>query len=430
MNENFNLLHNRNFLKLWTAQVFSQVAIHSINFVLIITTYSITNTNRSVSTLIIVTGLAAFLFGVPAGVLSDHLNRKSTLFWTSVIRFIGALTLILVGGSYYGILIFAFLLNSISQFFYPSEASSIPSLVKKDHLISANSLFSITYYIAQVTGYLAAGLTLAQIGYSHFMMIASFMFLMAAIFIRQVIYPNSERNITSNRVKVKKIVVMLKEDFNQTISAIKKEFTKGFSLIKRNRKIKISFIYLTTLQVIIGMVAALIPGFAVEILNVNAEKASLYMVAPLVVGLLSGSAILSRFGRKIKEEYIVHFGVFIASLGFAIVFYLPSINVNDSLFDKYFIAILAMFLIGFANSLIYVISNTRLQSNAKEGLLGRIYGALQTAVTIVGFLPVLFSGVLADFVGVNYVFLGISITTLVLHLSITFLLPYFSKVKV
>ena len=64
------------------------------------------------------------------------------------------------------------------------------------------------------------------------------------------------------------------------------------------------------------------------------------------------------------------------------------------------------YLLGFANSLLDVPSNTILQKETEGDMRGRVYGILSASVGGAGILPVVISGVLADLVGVgNVIFL-------------------------
>ena len=74
--------------------------------------------------------------------------------------------------------------------------------------------------------------------------------------------------------------------------------------------------------------------------------------------------------------------------------------------------IVLAFIVGFANSLIFVTSNTAIQVAAGEGIRGRIYGLLNALVGAVSFLPVVLAGALADLLGVGAVITAIGILML------------------
>jgi predicted MFS family arabinose efflux permease len=84
------LLKNTNFLKIWSAQLLSQIASNLLNFALIIRIFDLAaNTpfaNISVSLLILSFGIPSIIFAVLAGAYVDHLDRKKVLVITNLLR--------------------------------------------------------------------------------------------------------------------------------------------------------------------------------------------------------------------------------------------------------------------------------------------------------------------------------------------------------
>ncbi|MBU1075023.1 MFS transporter, partial [Patescibacteria group bacterium] len=142
----FGLLSNRNFVKLWLAQSFSQPAGHMLNFVLVLKIFEITESNFIVSLLVALITIPPILFSSMAGVLADSLNRKFIMIISNLLRGVVVLGLIFFGDSYHAILVFAFLVAFIEVFFGPAMNASIPTLTKKENLFSANTLFLFTLY--------------------------------------------------------------------------------------------------------------------------------------------------------------------------------------------------------------------------------------------------------------------------------------------
>ena len=73
------LLKNRNFLKIWSAQLVSQIASNLLNFALIIRIFDLASktqfANISVSLLILSFGIPSIIFAVLAGAYVDHLDQ-------------------------------------------------------------------------------------------------------------------------------------------------------------------------------------------------------------------------------------------------------------------------------------------------------------------------------------------------------------------
>lgn len=78
------------------------------------------------------------------------------------------------------------------------------------------------------------------------------------------------------------------------------------------------------------------------------------------------------------------------------------------------ILIVLAFIIGIANSLVFVPSNTLLQERTSEEVRGKAYGVLNTLVGILSFIPIILVGGFADTYGVSTVIIGIGVAILLL----------------
>ena len=92
------LLTNKNFLKLWTSQLFSQLSANLLNFALIIRVFDLAAGTKyasiSVSLLVLAFGVPSIIFALLAGAYVDHLDRKKVLVATNIIRAILVLMLL------------------------------------------------------------------------------------------------------------------------------------------------------------------------------------------------------------------------------------------------------------------------------------------------------------------------------------------------
>ena len=88
------VLRNPKFLALFGSQIFTQVGGNMVLFGLTVTVFSLTNSNTSVSILLLTFLVPAVIFGAIAGVFVDMFDRRKILIWTNFAR--GALFLLLV----------------------------------------------------------------------------------------------------------------------------------------------------------------------------------------------------------------------------------------------------------------------------------------------------------------------------------------------
>lgn len=410
------IFENKNFLKLWSAQIFSQVGIHSLYFATIVSVYSLTSSNQAVALIVISYGLASFLFGTPAGVISDHFNRKSIMFWSLIGRFLLGIILIFLNNTLLGPILVVFVLNSIAQFFFPCEGSSIPVLVKEKHLVIANSISMSTNYLAQIVGYILPGIMISVYGFTLSVFVLSCLFLLASIFIRLIEYPLDNREHVKNRIKIKQLLYQLSDNFVDSIISIGSEFKKGFLLVIKRQNVRENFLYLCLLQITIGSISSLLPGLADSILSVDVKRAGLFLVSPVVLGLLVGTNLLSRNNGRLKDGRIINIGIYMAVVAlFAVSCIRLIIDYTGVEIYKY-MSLVFMFFVGMANSLVFITSNSGLQKDVEKNLLGRVYGLLQSTVSVLGVLPVVFISIIADTMGVDKAFGFMSVLILIIHL--------------
>src|SRR5712692_11854339 len=80
------LLKKRNFLLLWLAQLISMTILNASNYALLVLIEEITGSTTLVGLAIICFSLPAVLFGAPAGVFVDHLNKRLILWSSNCLR--------------------------------------------------------------------------------------------------------------------------------------------------------------------------------------------------------------------------------------------------------------------------------------------------------------------------------------------------------
>src|SRR5712692_685240 len=80
------LLKKRNFLRLWLAQLISMTILNASNYALLVLIEEITGSTTLVGLAIICFSLPAVLFGAPAGVFVDHMNKRRVLWGSNCLR--------------------------------------------------------------------------------------------------------------------------------------------------------------------------------------------------------------------------------------------------------------------------------------------------------------------------------------------------------
>src|SRR3989344_7120966 len=165
MNTSFTrVISNFNFRMLWFAQIVSQVSLNILSFVLAIEVYRLTSSNTAVSLILLTFGLPAIFFGFIFGGIVDQFDKRKIIFFCNLSRAFIFIVYYFFSSNLFMLYALSVVTAIITQLFIPAEGPSIPKLVKKDDLLSANSLFTITFYLLTVIGSIFAGSLLKGLG--------------------------------------------------------------------------------------------------------------------------------------------------------------------------------------------------------------------------------------------------------------------------
>jgi MFS family permease len=385
-----SVLTTRPFRSLWLAQIFSQLAINTLLFVLGLRIYQHTGSNAAVSGLFLAYGIPSVLFGMVAGTAVDHLDKRRMLMYCDIAR--GALVLLLMFVSTNIVLVYivTFINAVITQFYVPSEAPLIPKLIPSDLLVPANSLFSFTYYSSLAVGTVLSGPLLRGLGPQWIFLFISALFFIAVWF---------ESRLPSQAANVLGFTSIFRYHVPHLISRIFDELFEGIRYVRSIPALLDSLLLLTGTQIIFAMLGTLGPGFADRVLRIDVRDASLFIVGPAVLGIIAGALWVGWFGYRLKPGRLIKLGVTAAG----VILLLISLTVR--IYMGLGIAMVLFFGLGVANSLLDAPANSLLQEEAKGSMRGRVYGMLTAAVGGVGILPVIIGGVLADVLGVGRVIL-------------------------
>ena len=395
----FSALNVRPFLFLWLAELLSQVATNMTNFILLLMVFSLTGSNTAVSGIMIAFLLPAILFGIFAGVFVDRQDKKYVLSTTNIVRGIILFILAYTNQSLIGVYVLTFAVATATQFFIPAETPMIPLLVEKKLLLSANALFGIAFYGSLLVAYALSGPLLIFLGQQEVFLVLSLMFFVATIF----------SSLIKRTHEVKK-QSRLGRDL--TVGG---EIKMALHAIFSSRKIYHSFLLLALSQILVLVIAVIGPGYATHILHIPVNTFPLLFVMPAAIGMGVGALILTAYFHSVSKDTIINIGLFTTALA---IFLLPLVGSliarpfhvqvthyvpHILLTPKIDFMILLAFFSGLANAFVFVPSNTLIQEETSDEVRGKIYGALNSLISLLSLLPIVIAGSLADIFGVGSV---------------------------
>jgi MFS family permease len=173
---------NRNYRRLWTGQVVSEIGDHFNNIAVLSLALAHTHSGLSAALVMLARAIPAVLAGPIAGLALDRLDRRYVMIASDLIRGVLALGFILSIQHKGNALIYAFsaLLMFASPFFSSGRSSILPTVTTPEELHAANSVTQITGWTTLTIGAATGGLTVAKFGYEWAFVLNSLSFFVSA----------------------------------------------------------------------------------------------------------------------------------------------------------------------------------------------------------------------------------------------------------
>ena len=385
-------------MALWGAQVLSQTAANAVTSALIILVAELTHSNTSSSFLILLAIIPAVLFGFAGGVIVDRADRRLVLVITNAARAGAIIPLLLAGESTTTAYLVNFLVASVTVFFVPAEAATIPSIVPKKDLLVANSLFTFTFNGAFLFGFIIlAPIVVSLYGFYTLWFTIVVMFLIASLLCLTLPKEGTASSILS---------VQLAE---KAVSETRRGIAEAFHYLRTTPMVSWALIYIALTNTLVAIAGALAPGFVREVLRLG-ERNVVVLVGPAGLGVVIGLGILNFVSSRIGRPHAIGAGLIVTS---AALVSLAAARPFADVFAESRLggqlgglgAALPAFVFGGAYSFITVPAMTLLQEELPDDIRGRVFGLLNTLVPIFSFLPLIIVGPMADLWGIAPVFL-------------------------
>lgn len=424
-----DVMKNRNFLKIWMAQIMSQTAQQIVNIALVLQVSAITGSSTATSGIIISFTVPAILFAAIAGVFVERNSKKTVLVLTNLGRGIMVLGYLLTdtrwgAGAVLPIFyITTLLFSSVSQFFNPAEASMIPLLVKKEELVAANSLFNLTLPATQLGGFVLLGpLLLATVFNNNFngLYIVIFIFCVAAAALTYFLPQDRPADTAAARrqrgenVGVSAVASGATEIARSGFHAAWDELVEGGRFIRRDPVIVSAIIYWSIAIAVFMMLGTIGPLFLNKVLNIDQSRL-FYILVPGGIGLVLGVIMVGKISNPNNREKMINWGLMAAgitlvvfSLAYPVLAGIYKLS-NHIPSEPVVLALMGLItlVLGLSNSFISVPAQTALQERSPEDIRARVFSAFYTVQNVIIIVPVLLAGVLADSFGYIQTVIGI-----------------------
>nr|WP_317983779.1 MFS transporter [Paenibacillus spiritus] len=370
LNENKpSVLHNRSFLRLWMARIFSTTAFQMLSVAIGWQMYALTDSAFQLGLVGLAQFLPMLLLTLPAGQTADRYDRRTIVYVCQLVEC--AAVMVLVLGSAQGwiepvhLLIAAALLGASRTFEGPASAALVPDIVDRDQLAQASAWSASAMQTAMIVGPSLGGVL--------------------------VVWGTSAAYVASLVALAASVVLIL---FVKTVHFVKKldavnmdTFLSGLRFVFA-RKIILGTISLDLFAVLLGGATALLPIFAEDVLKTGSLGLGLLRSAP-AVGALAVSLVLTR----VSLENAIGKTLFASLAVFALATVLFGVSTNI------WLSLFALFLTGASDVVSVVIRSTLVQVNTPQDMQGRVNAVNSLFIGTSNQLGEFESGTMAGLVG-------------------------------
>jgi MFS family permease len=406
----------RRFRLLWLAQIFAHTAQNATLFTLLVLVVAKTGSSIQGSFLVLSYVFPSVLFGLVAGLLVDRWRKRTVLLFTSVVRIGACLAFLLVSPNVWLIYAINLGFSTMGQFFTTAVAASIPALVPRNQLMSANSLFNLAVTGSQFGGMvMLAPVFIKSFGSDALFVMAALFFLVATVLAYRLPEIEAEEGLEAGNGE------------RPLLHGAATEMWRTLRLLRHDVASNIALLQMTVSSALVLFFAVLVPRYMQSVLQV-APADAVFIFAPTGVGALLGLRALPWFAQRLGKGRVVVMGLVglalcLLALGFVeriADFMEDTENLNPfasngRVAGLSLLVALTMALtgpLGFAYALVNAPAQTVLHERAPAEMRGRVFASQLVLANLVSIGPLILIGGVADLYGVSPVLLSIAVMVL------------------
>jgi MFS family permease len=373
---------NRNFRRLWYGQIVSQLGDWLVSIALFTLLLNLTGSGQAVGLLLVAEFLPGALVGPFAGVMIDRLPRKLVMIGADIVRALIVLLLLLVDGPEMVWLVYLAVAArvSLTAFFEPARSAIIPSLCRREELVSANAISGVTWSAMLALGAAIGGLVAGTLGVQVAFMVNAATYLFSAVLIAtiRVDEAGGRRQAAGGRLGDR-----------GAEARVLPELAEGLRYVFAHRELA-WLTFSKTLWSMGGGVLLLLTLFGRDLFPLGRDGAIsiglLYAARGLGTGV--GPFLALRIGGDGPQflRRMIGPAFFITAAGYLVFSGAPTLAV----------AMLAVFAAHMGGSIQWVFSTSLLQMRVPNRLRGRIFALEYAGLTLATALSGYITGVISD----------------------------------
>jgi predicted MFS family arabinose efflux permease len=354
---------NRNFRRLWMAQIVSEIGDWFYTLSIYTLLLQLTGHASSVALALVLQVLPQSFVGPAAGVVNDRLRRKHVMIAADLVRFGVVLAMLLIRSRSAVWLVYPLLLAEtiMAAFFEPARSSVIPNIAARGEVLIANTLSSATWSVNLLIGASVGGVVAAFFGRDVVFILNALSFLASAVLIGGLHFaePHAE---SAAPLRPRDLV-----DFSPVLEGIR--YVRSHRTLLPTVFAKAGELMIGPSWVIFTVLGA--HEFAVHWRNVDAARGAMLGMSILLggrgLGALVGPLVSARWaGRSDRRLQLgILFGYLTIAVGYG------ALGRSSTVWMAAACAILAHA----GGSTVWVFSTTLLQLHTDDRFRGRVFSA-------------------------------------------------------
>ena len=369
--------------RLWYAQIISVFGDFLALFAVIgVLTFKLHATPQQVTGVSIAYMLPIAVLGIIAGVFVDRWPTKPTMVSSDSLRAVLVLLLLLAHQTWHFYAILA-AISVVSSFFGPAQGVAIRSAVPLHGLRSANALMQQVMFGMRIIGPAIAAWLVATFGARVCYLADSASFIGSALLIASVPFVAQPKPASPTPPPSEA----------SALTRIWTDMKQGINFIFHHAGLLFVILAMASAMFVVGCFGPLIAVYVRDSLHASAN---VFGIASALIGagMLIGINALNALAKNVKNTVLVYAGLSGIALGLLFL----------TLLTHVWSTMLGDFIIGVAIAGIIIPAQTMMQQETPPALMGRVGSTMMSLIFGAQILGLILSGILANQIGVRYVF--------------------------
>ena len=376
-----DVLRIPDFRRLFVGQTISDFGDAMTSLALLLVVYKLTGSTAALALMAIALALPQVTVGVIAGAYVDRWDRRRVMLASDALRAPLVLGFVFVqtADMLWLLYLLAFTQAAVGTFFTPARTALIPSIVRSDGLLAANSLSQAGRLIAGVLGTGAAGVIVGLFAVTWpVFVIDSLTFVLSFLFVLRI----SASAEVARRT-------------GPATTSVLRSVVEGMRVVGRSRLLSGALISAGVIMLGLGAVNVLFVPLLINDLQVPATwfgAIDLAQTSSMVLSAIVLAGVLGRFG----PTRIITWGM----AGTAVI-----IGLLAGVTAVWQVIVL-LFAVGWLVTPLQAALTTIIQTEAADEVRGRVAALVSTVTTTASVVSMAIAGIFGDVIGVRGVFLA------------------------